>query len=534
MTRCTLLALWLFGFCAGCGDDGGAEDAGRDAGRDAGTDAGIDAGWDASRPDAAQDAGRVDAGAWGTGVCSTARSGGGFERVTWLPDRCRVTRATEPGAALGRLCWQPCRDGRAGCQELVTHWHPTSGTWFGNYASGAHDGVHGYFFFNTDPTPPEFLRVVARDDGRVLAAWRDRIAEDFCWVSLRVGETHGAAFFEDGSLSSFPVVYAPWSAIASQADPTTTLTPAETGGGHGPDFARMSDRFLAVVHDTSGHLTRTDSSGTTVTLATAQPVDPFVVESTVLFTMPGPSGFDRIMVAREGSDPEVLREVPGASVRLYGADARGLVWIEASERLPGFEGWGSVVVYQAAFVTARDDLEPRRVVRLPDSGRPSWATAGFGHLLYAEAGKLRHVDLATAEVVELVPPEGHRWLSPVAYSGPDDFVADIARSSGMPGRAVSGTILRIRHDSVGEPMPPEGPRLPPDCPGVGCRELPHCPARVACAEWSRFEGMACGADSPSRCLCSGLGRCIWECRDGVFHPTDERCSELGVSLFEDG
>ena len=515
-------------FCGLAGDDAGV-DAGIDAGRDAGPrDAGRDAGRAAPR-DAGRDAGYRDVGVWGSGECPTYHRGdGGFERFDFLPVGCDVYRATAPEEVFGRLCWQPCRDGRAGCEEMSVGW--ATPLLLDNFSTGSHDGTHGYAYFITWLEDVVY-RLVVRDDGSVLAAWRNTqaAADRICTGSARLGPTHAAFILRDGTLTTFPILYAPLGEIGMRATPLTTLGPAQTGGTptSRANFGSVSATHLAIEQG-AGTITRTAIDGTPAIVARGDsngaPGRPYVVGTDVFYTQEGPTGWNRILVAHADGSTEIVREAPETEIRLRGADERELVWTEASVWIPGSPyQFARVELWRAPFTADPRSLRPTRVRRLPET-LPGGGALGFGHFIYEMGGYMRDVDLASGEIREVVAPEGMQWLSSPAYSGPDDILLSVAGT--LDRRLEAGyTLLRLRHDSLDSLVPPEGEPPPPGCPGPGC-VLRTCPPRADCSTFAALRGAPCELGG-YYCMCTGADRCVWYCGD-QFEDTRISCSAAGL------
>ncbi len=506
-----------------CGSSHAVPDAGIDAG------AGRDAGRDAGRRDSGlSDAGYRDVGVWGSGSCPTYHRGdGGFVRFGFLPDGCDVYRANAPEEVFGRLCWNPCRDGRAGCQELVA---PAGAELtLDNYASGSHDGTRGYAYFIVWLDRNNF-RVLARTDGQVLAVWRDQFAFEpsVCRGSARLGPTHAAFILRDGTLSNFPILYAPIGELGTHDTPLTTLGPAQTGGETSDDdFGSVSARYLAIEQG-AGTITRTSIDGATDIIARGTiegaPGFPYVVGSEVLFTQEGSTGRERILVAHADASTEVMRELPGADVKLVGADEREMVWLELSQAIPFAPyAFARMELWRAPFTADPSALRPARVARLPETTPQSSGALGFGHFVYLTGYRVRDVDLATGELFELTSPPPTNWSASPAYSGPDEWLASIGPSIGHPD--TGSTLLRVRHDSLGPPVPRRGTPLPAGCPGPGC-VLQGCPPRADCSTFDALRGASCGL-AGYYCMCTGADHCVWYCGER-FDDTGMSCAEHGL------
>ncbi|MFW6089731.1 MAG: hypothetical protein ACODAB_08255, partial [Gemmatimonadota bacterium] len=110
--RAWVLVLALAASCD-CGEDptGGPVDAGGEPDGDAKAGARPDGGEAGAPSDAAVPLPDGAAAPWT-----------GWRRYTWLPEGCDVYYAPEPAETVGTFGWEPCFDGRDGCQQLVVDW----------------------------------------------------------------------------------------------------------------------------------------------------------------------------------------------------------------------------------------------------------------------------------------------------------------------------------------------------------------------------------------------------------------------------
>ncbi len=142
------------------------------------------------RPDAA-DGGALDASAdsldilaldardaRGPDVGDAAREGG-EPGWTWVPSPapadCLLERADDPAATIQPFRWEPCADGRAGCQQLVVAWgiHGSRDEHLGHIVAGYHDGTTGWLALEQVARDVLIERmVVGPVNGPPVAAWQ--------------------------------------------------------------------------------------------------------------------------------------------------------------------------------------------------------------------------------------------------------------------------------------------------------------------------------------------------------------------------
>lgn len=431
------------------------------AGRDAGTDAGDADAQDGGRRDggdSGRDSGKQD-GEADSGVASWYLPEG-------LPATCEVRVAENPDS-VRTIGFEPCAD-RSGCRGIRSSEIVEPGEVLRtSLAAGRHDGAVGTLPLRLTSGNRD-TELVVNDTGRVLLALRTPRDSRCLLGSMSLTDGRAGVIVIDLVRSEGADSYILACPIAPDEGRCRTVAywpEAELTGNVAQDIY-AADTHLAV-HTTpaqSAWRVEWDGSGRT-------PVGGWWTERVIgepsaaandatFYSLLSTPRIVAVSVGRSPGDPpsQPLIAGDGFDALILRTDGEDMAWHQGYER-EDVNRFGRVELWTSPFATTRDSLAPRRVATLARRSASPSSRLGFHRFAAFEADDVIAIyDLRDGSRQEVMAPEGEIWTGGIVYLGPEE----IAVASGpetAPMRSQRSVML-IRYDSLGAPVPPSEPEVP--------------------------------------------------------------------------
>ena len=443
------------------GDGGAAPDAGTDVSRDKG---------------AAEDAGSdvVDATDAPTDLGPAVVDDRGWATPPWLPPGANVTFATDPQRMITPPEWTACRDGRAGCREMLRR--ETCAT-FNTYAPRSmtelNHGRRVWFGFgrqeivtNQDGQRVEYQNYAVMEiDRSVVTAWRIRTQprnDQDGDVSIYVHEDRlitrvGYDSSADGLSGKYALILGVPGVAPGASAPIRVLDRATDLHGINARFVDASESTMAF---------SIEQGVAYIPLRTRDPVrvirepvgalySDVVVQGDVMFWEAGFAAGAALRseewFVRGNEAPRRLLDSGANDLRGFDTDGAMMAWVLGLETVRGPSAFSRSELWVAPYTTDPGAVRGRRLFSFGRSSYVGLHVMQNGYYVAGDGDQPFYiVNLRDGSYWQIDPiPGGMRLLSPAFVS--DTEVGFLA----YPPDFQCFTMVRIRLDSLGARRPPQ-------------------------------------------------------------------------------